>query len=119
MSVAENLQREDLTIFEMIETIVEIVDEELIEDNEYASLCKMPTDRVRTILRKIDSVRRSRERGFNPAKKAKQTSIKFVRRIENIFNNRNISKSYGRKASFHPLVIPAPQPVRDKLQQDT
>ncbi len=32
MSAAENLQREDLTIFETIEAIVEIADAELIED---------------------------------------------------------------------------------------
>ncbi len=36
MSAAENLQREDLTVFETIETIVEIVDAKLIEDKQYA-----------------------------------------------------------------------------------
>jgi ParB-like chromosome segregation protein Spo0J len=35
MSVAENLQREDLSAIEMIEVIVKIVDVELIEDIEY------------------------------------------------------------------------------------
>jgi len=42
---------------------------------------------VKTLLRKIDSVRRSRERGFNPAKETKKTSNKYVRRVGNIFNN--------------------------------
>lgn len=35
MSAVENLQREDLSAIEKIETIVEIVDAELIEDKEY------------------------------------------------------------------------------------
>ncbi|MEE9418793.1 MAG: hypothetical protein V3W43_04910, partial [Desulfatiglandaceae bacterium] len=48
---------------------------------------KTPADRVKTLLGKIDSVRRSRERGFNPAKETKQTSNKFVGRVEEIFNN--------------------------------
>ncbi|MBL7203632.1 MAG: hypothetical protein ISS63_04790 [Desulfobacteraceae bacterium] len=42
---------------------------------------------MKTLLGKIDSVRRSRERGFNLKKKTKDTSNKFIRRIERIFNN--------------------------------
>ena len=40
ISAAENLQREDLSAIEAIEAIVEIVDTELIEDKEYASMGK-------------------------------------------------------------------------------
>ena len=40
MSAAENLQREDLSAIEIIEAIVKIVDAELIEDKEYASMGK-------------------------------------------------------------------------------
>ncbi|MBL7203018.1 MAG: hypothetical protein ISS63_01630 [Desulfobacteraceae bacterium] len=42
---------------------------------------------MKTLLGKIDSVRRSRERGFNPAKETKQASSRFAGRVENIFNN--------------------------------
>ena len=87
MSAAENIQREDLSAIEKIEAIVKIVDAELIEDKEYHSMGDNPADRVKTVLGTIDSVRRSRERGFNPAKEAKQTSHKFVGRVEKIFKN--------------------------------
>ena len=66
---------------------MEITDAELIKDIEYASIGKTPADRVKTLLRKIDSVRRSRERGFNPAKETKRTSSRFAGRVEKIFNN--------------------------------
>ena len=59
ISAAENLQREDLSAIEAIEAIVEIVDAELIEDKEYASMGKAPIDRLKTLLDKLDSVRRS------------------------------------------------------------
>jgi hypothetical protein len=41
---AENLQREDLSAIETVETIVEIVDAELIKDKEYASMGENPAD---------------------------------------------------------------------------
>ena len=41
----------------------------------------------KTLLGKIDSVRRRRERGFNPEKETRQTSRKFTGRVENSFNN--------------------------------
>ncbi len=83
----ERYQRKNLSAIEKIETIVEIVDAELIEDREYLSMGKTPADRVKTLLGKIDSVRRSRERGFNPAKETKQASSKFAGRVEDIFQN--------------------------------
>ena len=46
---------------ETIETIVEIVDAELMEDIQYLSMGKTPADRVKTLLGKLDSVRRSKE----------------------------------------------------------
>ncbi len=87
MSAAENLQREDLTVFETIETVVEVVDAELIEDKAYVAMGKTFLEWVKTVLRKIDSARRSRERGFSPEKKTEEASNKFIRRVEKIFNN--------------------------------
>jgi len=40
ISAAENLQREDLSAIETIEAIVEIMDVELVEDEEYAAMGK-------------------------------------------------------------------------------
>ena len=38
------------------------------------------------LLKKIDSVRRSSERGFNPAKETKETPNKLIGRVEKIFS---------------------------------
>ena len=56
---------------------------------------KTPGDRVKTLLGKLDSAIRSKERGFTAAEETILTSNKFVRRIENIFANRNFSISSG------------------------
>ncbi len=87
ISAAENLQREDLSAIEAIEAIVEIVDAELMEDKQYASMGKKPADRVKTLLGKLKSMRRSKERGYNVSEELRHTSHKFVRRVEKIFKN--------------------------------
>jgi len=87
ISAAENLQREDLSAIETIEAIVEIVDAELIEDKKYASMGKTPADRVKTLLGKLDSVRRSKELGYEIAPQARLTSHKFMGSVEKIFKN--------------------------------
>lgn len=85
MSAAENMQREDLSAIEAIEAIVEIVDAELTEDIEYSSMGKLSMDRVKTLLAKLDSVRRSEERRSRITKKAKDLSHKFMGQVEQIF----------------------------------
>ena len=87
MSAAENLQREDLSAIEIIEAIVKIVDAELIKDKEYASMGKKPVDRVKALLGKLKSVMRIEERGYNVCKELRQTSNKFIRRVEKIFKS--------------------------------
>ncbi len=64
-----------------------MVDAELIEDREYGSMGKKPADRVKTLLVKLDSVRRCKERGFNVSEEIKCTSNKFVGRVRKIFAN--------------------------------
>jgi len=87
ISAAENMQREDLSAIETIETIVEIVDAELAEDIEYLSMGKTPAERVKTLLGKLDSMRRGKERGYSVSKEIMHTSNKFVGRVENVFAN--------------------------------
>ena len=96
IAAAENLQREDLSAIESIEAIVDIVDAELIEDIEYLSMGEKPADRVKTLLGKLDSMRRSKERGYDVSEEVRHTSNKFVGRVENIFANRNFSKNSGK-----------------------
>jgi ParB/RepB/Spo0J family partition protein len=86
-SATENIQREDLTVFEAIEAIVKLVDAELIEHREYASMGKNPVDRVKTLLDRLDSVRRSEQRGYEISDQTKMTSHKFVGRVQQIFKN--------------------------------
>jgi ParB/RepB/Spo0J family partition protein len=63
IAAAENFQREDLTTIETVEAIVELMEAELIEDKQYASMGKNPADRVKTLLVKLDTIRRSKKRG--------------------------------------------------------
>jgi len=87
ISAAENVQREDLSAIETIEGVVEMVDADLIEDKEYASMGKKPADRVKTLLGKLKASRRGRERGYNPSRELSHTAHKFMRRVEQIFKN--------------------------------
>ena len=64
-----------------------MMDAELIEDKEYASMGKTSADRVKALLGKLKSMRRSKERGYNASKESRHTSHKFVRRVEKIFKN--------------------------------
>ena len=66
---------------------MEIVDAELIEDIEYLSMGETPADRVKTLLGKLDSVRRSKDLGYKVATQARLTSHKFVGSVEQIFKN--------------------------------
>ncbi len=86
-SAAENIQREDLTVFETIEAIVKLVDAELIGDKEYGSMGKSPVERLKTLLGKLDLFRRSKQRGSEISDDAKSLSHKFVGQVEKIFNN--------------------------------
>ncbi len=56
---------------------MEIVDAELIENKEYASMGKKPADRVKTLLGKLKSMGRSKERGYNVSEELRYTSHKF------------------------------------------
>ena len=86
-SAAENLQREDLSAIEGIEAIVEIVDADLIQDKEYATMGKTPDSRLKTLLGKLDSARRSKDRGYEISDQATMTSHKFMGRVEQMFRN--------------------------------
>ena len=85
ISAAENLQREDLSAIETIEGTVEMVDAELIEDREYVSMGKKPTDRVKALLGKLDTIRRSKGRGSTFTHETGRLSNKFVGQVEKIF----------------------------------
>ncbi len=78
MCAAENLQRENLSPVEEVAAIVEMVDAEMIEDEEYRGFGENPKARVNFLLTKLDSDRRMGVDYY---------SNKFVGKIESIFSN--------------------------------
>ena len=87
VAATENLQREDLSAIEKVEHTVDIVDSELIKDKEYASMGKEPAARLKTLLGRLDTMRRNKERGYECNNEIKRTSNKFIGRVEKIFKN--------------------------------
>ena len=87
MCAAENLQRENLSVIETIETIVDLVDSELCGDEVYDSMGDSAIPRVRNLLAKLDSVRSSRDRGSKVADESNMLFHKFMEQVENIFKN--------------------------------
>jgi len=114
ISAAENLQREDLSAIETIEGNVEMVDAELIEDKEYASMGKKPADRVKVLLGKLHSITNSKDRGSKVSKENEALLNKFVQQVEKIF--KNLPKSLEWRSFFNHdlnLIVETGQEVRD------
>jgi len=58
--LALGIRRDGLN--ETIEAIADIVNAGLMDDKEYAAMGKNPLSRVKTLLGKLDDIRRSKER---------------------------------------------------------
>ena len=113
LSTTENLLREDLSVFETIEGIVNYVDAQLSDDGEYASMGADSVARVKTLLGKLDSVRSSRERGSNVVSLAKKLFHKFMEQVEEIF--KNLPKPLEWRSFYNNdlnLIVQADQAVR-------
>lgn len=87
ISAAENLQRENLSAIETIETIVDLIDAELCEDGEYCLMGESAPLRVKNLLAKLDSIQRSRIRGSDISKELIHLSHKFMGQVEKVFSN--------------------------------
>ncbi|WP_457553358.1 hypothetical protein, partial [Desulfobacula sp.] len=57
------------------------------KEPEYLTGGKTPLERVHKLLSKIDSIRRSKERGSVVSGAEKDLSNKFIGQVESIFNN--------------------------------
>ena len=64
---------------------MKILDAKLIKDKEYASMGKKPADRVKSLLGKLDSVRRSQVRRSEVSGHLKALSRKFAGQVAKIF----------------------------------
>jgi len=87
ISVTENLLRQDLSAIESIEATIEIIDMEMGKDPWYLTVGKTPLERVHQLLSKLDSIRRSKERGSVVLDAEKDLSNKFIGQVELIFKN--------------------------------
>ncbi len=87
ISAAENLLREDLSALEFIEATIEIIDVKMGKEPEYLTVGKTPLEKVHKLLSKLDSIRRSKERGSVVLETEKDLSYKYVGQVESIFKN--------------------------------
>jgi len=79
---------------------------------------KKPADRVKALLVKLDSMRRSKERGFNVTNDIRRTSGKFAGRVAKIF--KNLPKPLEWQSFYRhdlPLVMDFCEEVREALIQ--
>ena len=70
-----------------IEATIEIIDVEMGKEPEYLTVGKTPLERVHKLLSKLDSIRRSKERGSVVLAAEKDLSNKFIGQVESIFKN--------------------------------
>ena len=104
ISVTENRLRQDLTAIESIEATIEIIDVEMGKDPWYLTVGKTPLERVHKLLSKLDSIRRSKERGSVVLDAEKDLSNKYVGQVESIF--KNLSKSLKWQSFLmHDLIL--------------
>ncbi|MEE8398792.1 MAG: ParB N-terminal domain-containing protein, partial [Desulfobacterales bacterium] len=118
ISAAENIQREDLTVFEMIEAIVAIVDAELFDDPEYALMGDNSVVRVKTLLGKLHSVTNSKDRGSQISHEGELLLNRFIQQLEKIFEK--LPKPLEWQSFYNNdlnLLVQAPQEVRDASVQ--
>jgi len=85
ISSAENGLRKDLSAIETIEGNIDIIDVEMGKEPDYLTIGKTPLERVHKLLTKLDSIRRSRERGSVVSASEKGLSHKYVGQVESIF----------------------------------
>ena len=85
ISVTENILRQDFSAIESIEATIKIIDVEMGKDPWYLTGGKTPLERVHQLLSKLDSIRRSKERGSVVLEADKDLSNKFIGQVESIF----------------------------------
>ncbi len=90
-----------------------MVDAELIEDKEYASMGKKPADRMKALLGKLHSITNSKNRGSKISKEAELMFNKFVKQVDDIF--KNLPKSLEWRSFYNndlPILMDICQEVR-------
>jgi hypothetical protein len=113
ISAAENVLRDDLSEIKWIETSVMMVDMKRIEDEEYAAMGEQPAERLRFLLRKLDTAKRNQNRGYDGNEEIKNTSNKFIGRLQEILVNLpNLLESQSFLYNDLPILMDTSQEVR-------
>ena len=87
VSASENDLRENLSVFEAIETTVGLVDSQLSGDDAYDSLGDKPVRRVAALLARVHATTTRKNRGSLVSAEAESLSNKFVRQVQAIFQS--------------------------------
>ena len=114
LSAAENLQREDLTVFETIAAIVELVDAELEGDDQFASMGDNPVDRVKALLARLHSTTISKNRGSQVSQEGQSLLDRFIQQLEKAV--KKLPKPLEWRSFYKNdlnLLVETPQEVRD------
>jgi len=87
LCAAENLQREDLSQIEEVDAVIEMVDAEFIEDDEYRNMPKTndPKTRVAKLLGRLHTRKINDDEKLTDS--AKAFSNKFITKVERVFAN--------------------------------
>ncbi len=78
MCAAENMQRQDLGAVEEVYAITELIDAEMIDDDTYSLSADTPTERVKWLLKLLDSGHNGGETSF---------FYKFIEKVDKIFDS--------------------------------
>jgi len=95
------------------------VDAERIEDKQYASMGKNPADRVKTLLVKLDTIRRSKKRRSTFTNQTRRLFNKFIGQVEKIFTS--IPKQLDWLSFLNndlPIVVDITEEVREVSNQN-
>ena len=120
LSAAENLHREDLTLFEAIEAIVEIVDADLIDNRAYGAMGTSPVDRVAALLGKLHAITNSKDRGSQVSREGELLLDKFIQQVEEIF--KKLPKPLEWKSFYRNdlhLIVDTAEEVREASVRHT
>jgi len=81
----------------LIEATIEIIDVEMDKEPEYLTVGKTPLERVHKLLSKLDSIRRSKERGSVVFDLEKDLSHKYVGQVEsNAMSSKEFRQNWAR-----------------------
>ena len=112
MCAAENLQREDLSAVEQVEALVEMIDAELIEDEDYASFGTDAKHRVSRLLGRLHGAA-TNAGGHAATQETERLTNKFISKVEAVFSALPRSVSWQSFYVNDMKLLSLPEEVRE------